>query len=195
MQTPMAPGLHPLPCACHTACRMHLRTPSRSRSARPRLASSHGTEYWMLVFSQPPPFSSSLTSISSRSHCSKWMTGAPGPRLLPEFLPVTESTEFGRSLPRRVASAMASRICCTIQIWLAPIGTLISNVGRPVSWQIAPSPSAAWSMFSAMIVSACADWVPAGSLPSAAFIAARTSGAKIGGRLDDELEDAAEECW
>ena len=31
-----APGAHPLPCACHTACRMHLRTPSRVRSARPR---------------------------------------------------------------------------------------------------------------------------------------------------------------
>ena len=35
-----------------------------------------------------------------------------------------ESTEFGRSLPRRVASATASRICCRIQIWLAPTGTL-----------------------------------------------------------------------
>jgi hypothetical protein len=32
------------------------------------------------------------------------MIGVPGPRLLPEFSPVIESTEFGRSLPRRVAS-------------------------------------------------------------------------------------------
>ena len=132
----------------------------------------------MFMFSQPPPFRTSLTSISSRSHCSKWMTGEPGPRLFPEFLPVTESTEFGRSLPRRVASAMASRICCAIHISFAPIGTLISKVGRPVSWQIAPSQSAAWSMFSAMIVRACEAWVPGGSVPSAAFMAARTSGGR-----------------
>ena len=38
------------------------------------------------------------------------MTGVPGPRLSPEFAPVIESTELGRSLPRFVASAMASRI-------------------------------------------------------------------------------------
>ena len=44
------------------------------------------------------------------------MIGVPGPRLLPEFSPVIESTEFGRSLPRRVASATASRICRRIQI-------------------------------------------------------------------------------
>jgi hypothetical protein len=31
------------------------------------------------------------------------MIGVPGPRLSPEFLPVIESTEFGLSLPRRVA--------------------------------------------------------------------------------------------
>jgi hypothetical protein len=48
-------------------------------------------------------------------------------------LPVIESTEFGRSLPRRVASATASRICCRIQIWFAPTGVLTSNVGMPVS--------------------------------------------------------------
>ena len=34
------------------------------------------------------------------------MIGVPGPRLLPEFSPVSESTEFGRSLPRLVASAI-----------------------------------------------------------------------------------------
>ena len=46
----------------------------------------------------------------------------------------------------------------------------------PVSWQIAPSISTARSMFCAMIVSACDDnRVPAGSAPSAIFIAARTS--------------------
>ena len=54
-----------------------------------------------------------------------------------------ESTEFGRSLPRRVASATASRICCFIQIWFAPTGTLTSKVGMPVSWQIGPSHDAA----------------------------------------------------
>ena len=54
-----------------------------------------------------------------------------------------ESTEFGRSLPRLVASAIAALTCCFIQIWLAPTGTLISNVGMPVSWQIGPSQLAA----------------------------------------------------
>ena len=68
------------------------------------------------MFSQPPPFSRSLISISSCSHCSKWTIGVPGPRLSPEFVPVIESTEFGRSTPRRVASTIASRICWRIQI-------------------------------------------------------------------------------
>ena len=62
------------------------------------------------MFSQPPPFSTSLISISSSSHCSKWITGVSVPRLLPLFLPVMESTELGRSLPNRVASATASSI-------------------------------------------------------------------------------------
>jgi len=42
--------------------------------------------------------------------------GVPRPRLLPLFLPVTESDGIGRSLPRCVASAMASRICFCITI-------------------------------------------------------------------------------
>ena len=92
------------------------------------------------MFSQPPPLRISFTSMSSCSHCSKWMIGVPGPRLLPLFSPVSESTEFGRSLPRLVASATAALICCFIQIWLAPTGVLTSKVGMPVSWQIAPSP-------------------------------------------------------
>ena len=57
----------------------------------------------------------------------------PGPRLSPVFLPVIESTELGRSFPRRVASATASRIVFFIQIWLAPTGTFTSKVGMPVS--------------------------------------------------------------
>ena len=64
----------------------------------------------MFLFSQPPPLRISLTSMSSCSHCSKWMTGVSSPRLSPLFFPVSESTEFGRSLPRRVASATAARI-------------------------------------------------------------------------------------
>ena len=106
------------------------------------------------MFSHPPPLRISLTSISSRSHCSKCTIGVPGPRLSPEFSPVSESTEFGRSFPRFVASATAALICCFIQIWLTPMGVLISKVGMPVSWQMAPSPVAAWSMFCAMIVRA-----------------------------------------
>jgi hypothetical protein len=98
--------------------------------------------------------------------------------LVPEFLPVIESTEFGRSLPRRVASAIASWICVFIQIWLAPTGTLISKVGMPVSWQIGPSQDSAWSMFCAMTVSAWFDRVPAGSVASAVVMAARTSGGR-----------------
>ena len=42
--------------------------------------------------------------------------GVPGPRLSPEFFPVIESTEFGLSLPRSVASAIASRMRARIQI-------------------------------------------------------------------------------
>src|SRR6516162_8553051 len=80
MHTPTAPGAQPCPCACHTACRMHLRTPSRLRSARPRWSRLHGTEYWMFLFSQPPPLRISLTSISSCSHCSKRIDGI-GPQL------------------------------------------------------------------------------------------------------------------
>src|SRR5580765_6367465 len=106
------------------------------------------------------------------------MIGVPGPRLSPELVPVIESTEFGRSFQRRVASATASRICCRIQIWFAPTGTFTSNVGMPVSWQMAPSPSAARSMFCAMMVSACDARVAVGSATSEVFIAARTSGGR-----------------
>ena len=83
MQTPIAPGAQPLPCACHTAWRMHLRTPSIDRSARPRCGSSAGSEYCEFMFSQPPPLRISFTSISSSfSHCSKWMIGVPGPEVV-----------------------------------------------------------------------------------------------------------------
>jgi len=61
-----------------------------------------------------------------------------------------ESTELDLSFPRRVASATASRICRFMTIWFAPTGAFTSKVGIPVSWQIAPSQSAAWSMFCAM---------------------------------------------
>ena len=46
----------------------------------------------------------------------------------------------------------------------------------PVSWQMGPSSAAAWSMFCAMMVSACAERVPPGSAVIAVRIAARTSG-------------------
>ena len=81
-------------------------------------------------------------------------------------------------MPRLVASATAALICCFIQIWLAPTGTLTSNVGMPVSWQIGPSQLAAWSMFCAMIVSACPARVAGSSVASAAAIALRTSGGR-----------------
>src|ERR1700722_3906608 len=76
----------------------------------------------MFLFSQPPPLRISLTSISSSSHCSKWITGVSVPRLLPLFLPVIESTELGRSLPSRVASATASLMALRSLIWLTPTG-------------------------------------------------------------------------
>src|SRR4030042_1596289 len=60
----------------------------------------------MFLFSHPPPFRSSFTSTSSLlSHWLQCSTGEPGPRLLPLFFPVMESTEFGRSFPCRVDSA------------------------------------------------------------------------------------------
>src|SRR5437879_4722544 len=70
---------------------MHFLTPSRSRSAWPKCSSVAGSEYWMFLFSQPPPLHSKRTSISGSSHCSNSMTGVPEPRLLPLFLPVSES--------------------------------------------------------------------------------------------------------
>ena len=63
----------------------------------------------------------------------------------------------------------------------------------PVSWQIAPSPSAAWSMFCAMIVSACADRVPPGSAVIAVRIAARTSGGNSVEVLTMRSQHAGEE--
>src|ERR671923_978 len=114
------------------------------------------------------------------------MIGVPGPRLLPEFSPVIESTELGRSLPRRVASATASRICCFIQIWLAPTGTFTSKVGMPVSWQIGPSQDSAWSMFCAMIVIAWPERVTATVHIKRAMALANASL----GRLDRTLAQA-----
>ena len=107
------------------------------------------------------------------------MTGVPGPRLLPLFLPVMESTELGRSLPRLVASATASAICFFITIWFAPTGVLISNVGKPVSWQIGPSSSWAMSMFWPMMASAWPDCVAGSSVSIATPIACRTSGGSL----------------
>ena len=52
----------------------------------------------------------------------EWITGVPAPRLSPLFSPVIESTEFGRSLPRFVASATAARIAFPIAIWFTPTG-------------------------------------------------------------------------
>ena len=121
--------------------------------------------------------------------------GVPGPRLLPEFSPVIESTEFERSLPRRVASATASRICFRIQIWLAPTGTRTSKVGMPVSWQIGPSQAEAWSMFCAMMASA---W-PARVDGASPLSARRHGGAhvrrQIGRRPRDEVDHAVEKGW
>src|ERR1035437_6028241 len=133
----------------------------------------------MFLFSQPPPFRISLTSIWSSSHCSKCTTGVSAPRLLPLFFPVMESTEFGRSLPSRVASATAWWIALRMTIWFTPTGVWTTNVGIPVSWQMAPSSSAAMSMFDRMMSSACEDCVPGVSPPAVFDIAARTSGGKF----------------
>src|ERR1700722_6195311 len=179
MHTPSAPGAQPWPCACHTACSRHLRTPSRLRSARPRCSSSHGSEYWMFLFSHPPPLRISFTSISSSSHCSKCITGVSVPRLLPLFFPVSESTEVGRNLPRLVASATALRIAFFTAIWLTPTGVCTTNVGMPVSWQIGPSSSCAMSIFEGMMFSAWDDCVPGVSPPIAIPIACRTSGGRL----------------
>ena len=104
-----------------------------------------------------------------------------------------ESTELGRSLPRRVASATASRICCRSSIWLVPTGTLTSKVGMPVSWQIGPSHEAAWSMFCAMIVSACPPRVCAGSARDRGAHRRAHVGRQIGGGSRDQFDHAVEE--
>src|SRR6185436_15827911 len=107
------------------------------------------------------------------------MIGVPGPRLSPEFAPVIESTELGRSLPRFVASAIASRISRCITIWFAPTGVWISKVGMPVSWQIGPSVSHAISILVAMTASAVPALVAGFSSATALAIAARTSGGRL----------------
>ena len=107
------------------------------------------------------------------------MAGVPGPRLFPLFFPVTESTEFGRSFPRLVASTTASRIRFFISIWFAPTGVLISKVGKPVSWQIGPSSSKDMSMLCPMMASAWPACVDGSSFLRAFAIAARTSGGRF----------------
>ena len=144
----------------------------------------------MFLFSQPPPLRISLTSISSSSHCSKWITGVSSPRLSPLFLPVSESTEFGRSLPRRVASATASRIAFLIAIWFTPTGVCTTNVGMPVSWQIGPSSSAAISMLDRMMSSACEDCVPGVSVVGRDRHRGAHVGRKVGGGLGDQFQQA-----
>ena len=133
----------------------------------------------MFLFSQPPPLRISLTSMSSFSHCSKCTTGVSSPRLLPLFFPVRESTEFGRSLPSRVASATASKIAFLMRIWFTPTGVWTTNVGIPVSWQIGPTSSLAMSTLDKIMSSAWEDCVPGVSSLAAIDIAARTSGGRF----------------
>ena len=45
-----------------------------------------------------------------------------GAEIVAAVFPVTESTEFGRSLPSFVASATASAICFFMTNWFAPAG-------------------------------------------------------------------------
>ena len=134
----------------------------------------------MFLFSQPPPLRISLISISPAfSHCSKWTMGVPGPRLSPLFLPVSESTELGRSLPRRVASTTAARRCSRSASWLMPTGVLILKVGIPVSWQMGPSSRVAMSMLVAMTLRAWDACVVGVSDCRPSAMARRTSGGRL----------------
>ena len=105
---------------------------------------------------------------------------------------MSESTEFGRSLPRRVASATAARIAFLISIWFTPTGVCTTNVGMPVSWQIGPSSSAAMSMFEAMMLSACEDCVPGVSSWIANAHRRAHIRRQIGGGLGDQFEQAVQ---
>src|SRR5579872_5283987 len=107
------------------------------------------------------------------------MTGVSGPRLSPLFLPVKESTELGRSLPRRVASATAARMAFLRTIWFTPTGVCTTKVGMPVSWHMGPSSAAAMSIFDAIIFSACVAWVWGDSALNAPLMASRTSGGRL----------------
>ena len=98
---------------------------------------------------------------------------------MPLFFPVMESTELGRSLPSRVASAMASRMAFPMRIWFTPTGVWITKVGMPVSWQMGPVSSTAMSMFERMMSSACEDCVAGVSMLAASDMAARTSGGRL----------------
>ena len=81
MHTPRKPGPQPLPCACQTASRMQPRTPSRSRSARLPLSVA-GSEYWALMFSQPPPLRIRRTSTVSVAVLVPVEDGAAGPEVV-----------------------------------------------------------------------------------------------------------------
>ncbi len=138
-----------------------------------------GTEYWTLVFSQPPPLSSSLTSISSRSHCSKWMTGVPGPEVVARVLAgdrvdrVRAQLAAAGRLGDGVANLLRHPDLVGADRHLDLEGRACRCPGRSRPRRRRPGRCSA-----AMMVSACADRVPAGSSPSAAFIAARTSGGR-----------------
>src|ERR1035441_5560087 len=90
-----------------------------------------------------------------------------------------QDTELGRSLPVRVASAMAPWIASLMRIWLTPTGVCTTNVGIPVSWQIGPSSSTAISTLDRMMSSACEDCVAGVSWLAASDMAARTSGGRL----------------
>ena len=160
MQTPTAPGAQPLPCACQTACRMHFRTPSSVRSARPRCGSSTGSEYCAFVFSQPPPFRISLISIVVALPLVEVDDRRAGAEVVAGVLAGDRVDRVRPQLaaPGRLGDRFANLLRASRSGWRRP-ASCTSKVGMPVSWQIAPSPSAARSMFCAMIVSACDERV------------------------------------
>ena len=120
------------------------------------------------MFSEPPPFSRSVTSGAGTSASAKWWTGRPGATLPPTVAPVSASTVFSRSQPRRVASRTASAAARVSGPWGVPGGTRQKKVGVPVSWQRGTPRPRATRQFSTMVRS-----VPRAGSPSSS--AARSS--------------------
>ena len=180
MHTPSAPGAQPWPCACHTACRRHLRTPSRLRSARPRWSRLHGHRILDVLVLAAAALEDQLDFDLVLFPLLEVDDG----RLLAQVVAAVLAGDRIHRIGAQLAAARGlghglDESPCGCAIWLTPTGVCTKNVGMPVSWQMGPSSSTAISMFERMMSSACEDCVDGVSAAAASDMAARTSGGRL----------------